>query len=58
MATPRPGEPFEPGGTLTTDPWWRPFGGTIDRHWHTATPAGPEAKQSATPAELDLASER
>ncbi|MGQ4435846.1 MULTISPECIES: MBL fold metallo-hydrolase [unclassified Streptomyces] len=58
VATPRPGEPFEPGGVLTTDPWWRPFGGTIDRHWHTATPAGPEAKQSAPPAELDLASER
>ncbi|MGW3306908.1 MBL fold metallo-hydrolase [Streptomyces sp. NPDC001073] len=58
VATPRPGEPFEPSGTLTTDPWWRPFGGTIDRHWHTATPAGSEAKQSATPAELDLASER
>ncbi|MFJ8134931.1 MBL fold metallo-hydrolase [Streptomyces sp. NPDC096013] len=58
VATPTPGEPFEPGGTLATDPWWRPFGGTIDRHWHTATPAEPEAKQPAPPAELDLASER
>ncbi|WP_406119859.1 MBL fold metallo-hydrolase [Streptomyces sp. NBC_00989] len=60
VATPRPGEPFEPGGDLTTDPWWRPFGGTIDHHWRTPKPVEtePESKQPAAPAELDLANER
>jgi len=23
MATPRPGEPFEPGAVPVVDPWWR-----------------------------------
>nr|WSY50067.1 MBL fold metallo-hydrolase [Streptomyces sp. NBC_00886] len=58
VATPRPGEPFEPGGDLATDPWWRPFGGTIAHHWQTPKPVEPESKPAATPAELDLANER
>ncbi|WP_405865655.1 MBL fold metallo-hydrolase [Streptomyces sp. NBC_01515] len=61
VATPRPGEPFEPGGELTTDPWWRPFGGTIDHPWRTPKPVETEAtepKPTTAPAELDLANER
>ncbi|WP_043671403.1 MBL fold metallo-hydrolase [Streptomyces xylophagus] len=58
VATPRPGEPFEPGGELTTNPWWRPFGGTIAHHWQQPKPVGTEPKPTATPAELDLANER
>ncbi|MFJ5303527.1 MBL fold metallo-hydrolase [Streptomyces sp. NPDC088350] len=58
VVTPRPGEPFEPGGDPVTDPWWRPFGGTIDQHWRTPKPVGTEPNPAATPAELDLANER
>lgn len=58
VATPRPGEPFEPGGELTTNPWWRPFGGTIAHHWQQPKPVGTEPKPTETPAELDLANER
>ncbi|WP_416959639.1 MBL fold metallo-hydrolase [Streptomyces sp. Agncl-13] len=58
VATPRPGEPFEPGGDLTTDPWWRPFGGTIDHPWRTPKPVETEPKPTTAPAELDLANER
>ncbi|MEV8540290.1 MBL fold metallo-hydrolase [Streptomyces sp. NPDC051572] len=58
VATPRPGEPFEPGGDLTTDPWWRPFGGTIDHPWRTPKPVETEQKPTTAPAELDLANER
>ena len=58
VATPRPGEPFEPGGDLTTDPWWRPFGGTIDHPWRTPKPVEAEPKPTTAPAELDLANER
>ncbi|MEV0481823.1 MBL fold metallo-hydrolase [Streptomyces sp. NPDC050508] len=56
VATPRPGEPFEPGGDLTTDRWWQPFGGTLTHPWRSPEPVEP--KPTATPAELDLASER
>ncbi|WP_327399826.1 MBL fold metallo-hydrolase [Streptomyces sp. NBC_01288] len=58
VATPRPGEPFEPGGDLATDPWWRPFGGTIDHPWRTPKPVETEPKPTTAPAELDLANER
>ncbi|MFJ9241681.1 MBL fold metallo-hydrolase [Streptomyces sp. NPDC101776] len=58
VATPTPGEPFEPGGDLTTTAWWRPFGGTITRHWTTPEPVATEPNPAATPAELDLANER
>ncbi|MFD4560606.1 MBL fold metallo-hydrolase [Streptomyces sp. NPDC058469] len=58
VATPRPGEPFEPGGDLTTGPWWRPFGGTIAHHWQTPKPVETEPKPTTAPAELDLANER
>ncbi|WLW50668.1 MBL fold metallo-hydrolase [Streptomyces sp. YU58] len=68
VASPRPGEPFEPAGELPTDRWWNGVSAPIDRPWHrpekpapaaTATPAtattGPAAAQSRD--ELDLAGE-
>ncbi|SEE82109.1 L-ascorbate metabolism protein UlaG, beta-lactamase superfamily [Streptomyces sp. 3213] len=55
VATPRPGEPFEPGAELTTDRWWLPYAGTLARPWRGAEP---EPKAAATQAELDLANER
>ncbi|MEW1825264.1 MBL fold metallo-hydrolase [Streptomyces sp. NPDC088196] len=58
VATPTPGEPFEPGGELTTSPWWRPFGGTIGHPWRTPKPVETEPKPTTAPAELDLANER
>ncbi|WP_405989422.1 MBL fold metallo-hydrolase [Streptomyces sp. NBC_00986] len=58
VATPRPGEPFEPGGEPVTDPWWRPFGGTIDHPWRTPNPVETEPKPTTAPAELDLANGR
>ncbi|MFF5301927.1 MBL fold metallo-hydrolase [Streptomyces sp. NPDC013161] len=58
VATPTPGEPFEPGGALTTDRWWRPFGGAIDHPWRTPKPVETEPRPTAAPAELDLANER
>ncbi|MFG2776318.1 MBL fold metallo-hydrolase [Streptomyces prunicolor] len=58
VATPRPGEPFEPGGDLTTAPWWRPFGGTFAHHWQTPQPVATEPEPTPAPAELDLANER
>jgi L-ascorbate metabolism protein UlaG (beta-lactamase superfamily) len=62
VATPRPGEPFEPGAELTTDRWWLPYGGALARPWRGAEPVGaesePEPKAAATQAELDLANER
>jgi hypothetical protein len=58
VATPRPGEPFEPGGDLVTNPWWRSFGGTFAHHWRTPKPIGTEPKPTTTPVELDLANER
>ena len=58
VATPRPGEPFEPSGDLTTTPWWRPFGGTFAHHWRTPEPVATEPKPTTAPAELDLANER
>lgn len=58
VATPRPGEPFEPSGDLTTTPWWRPFGGTFAHHWRTPEPVATEPEPTPAPAELDLANER
>jgi L-ascorbate metabolism protein UlaG (beta-lactamase superfamily) len=58
VATPTPGEPFEPGGELTTGPWWRPFGGTIAHPWRTPKPVETEPKPTTAPVELDLANER
>lgn len=58
VATPRPGEPFEPGADLATDRWWQPFGGTIAHPWRSPKPVETEPNPVATPAELDLANER
>ncbi|MFJ8311608.1 MULTISPECIES: MBL fold metallo-hydrolase [unclassified Streptomyces] len=56
LATPRPGEPFEPAGALPTDPWWRAVTGPIAHHWRRPMPGLAEPRTS--PAELDLAGER
>ncbi|MFD6420153.1 MBL fold metallo-hydrolase [Streptomyces sp. NPDC060194] len=33
LALPRPGEPFEPGGQLPAEPWWRPVAGRLAHPW-------------------------
>jgi L-ascorbate metabolism protein UlaG (beta-lactamase superfamily) len=33
VASPRPGEPFEPAGQLPTDPWWRAVSHPIAHPW-------------------------
>ncbi|OKH95398.1 MBL fold metallo-hydrolase [Streptomyces uncialis] len=33
VASPRPGEPFEPAGRLPSDPWWRELSTPIARPW-------------------------
>ncbi|KUN80874.1 MBL fold metallo-hydrolase [Streptomyces griseoruber] len=38
VATPRPGEPFEPAGELPTDAWWAAVSRPIARPWRTAAP--------------------
>ncbi|MFI8100471.1 MBL fold metallo-hydrolase [Streptomyces sp. NPDC086023] len=53
VASPRPGEPFEPAGTLPVDPWWRP----IAHPWRRpkvvdVAPSEPQV------GDLDLAGER
>ncbi|MEU6159918.1 MBL fold metallo-hydrolase [Streptomyces sp. NPDC047130] len=41
IAFPVPGQPFEPGGELPTDPWWRAVSAPIARPWRrrVAAPA-------------------
>ncbi|MFI9611536.1 MBL fold metallo-hydrolase [Streptomyces sp. NPDC052023] len=55
VALPRPGEPFEPGGTLPVAPWWRSVTAPVARHW-LRTPA-PGATPSAE-GDLDFAGDR
>lgn len=45
VAFPRPGAPFEPGGDLPTDPWWRPLTRPVPRTWKTGTPPRSEDPQ-------------
>ncbi|MCM2580405.1 MBL fold metallo-hydrolase [Streptomyces meridianus] len=56
VATPKPGEPFEPSGTLPTDPWWRAAAEPGARR-----PGSRAVVAGAAPApreSLDLAGER
>ncbi|MET7290192.1 MBL fold metallo-hydrolase [Streptomyces sp. NPDC005573] len=38
VASPRPGQPFEPAGQLPTDPWWQSVSGPIPRPWREPRP--------------------
>lgn len=55
VASPRPGEPFEPSGKLPADPWWRGVSAPIARPWRR--PKGQTQAQAAQD-DLDLAGER
>ncbi|MFJ6656238.1 MBL fold metallo-hydrolase [Streptomyces sp. NPDC091377] len=52
-AFPRPGEPFEPTGTLPAERWWQPVSTPIDHPWRTTGGTAPEPR-----GDLDLAGER
>ncbi|MFC4507490.1 MULTISPECIES: MBL fold metallo-hydrolase [Streptomyces] len=56
VALPRPGEPFEPGGVLPTDAWWRAVSGPVTRSWRR--PQGPDLTPEVTRVDVDLAGER
>ncbi|MFE7129862.1 MBL fold metallo-hydrolase [Streptomyces sp. NPDC057638] len=46
VASPRPGEPFEPAGSLPTDPWWRAVAQPITRPWRKpGAPLNPAAEE-------------
>ncbi len=55
VAFPRPGAPFEPGGELPTEPWWRPLTRPVPRVWNTGAPPRNEETPSG---DLDLAGDR
>ncbi|MGW5336260.1 MBL fold metallo-hydrolase [Streptomyces bauhiniae] len=38
VASPRPGEPFEPDGRVPSDAWWRSVSGPIAHTWDTEEP--------------------
>ncbi|MCK8678080.1 MBL fold metallo-hydrolase [Streptomyces lichenis] len=56
VASPRPGEPFEPAGTVPREPWWRAVSRSIERPWRGPQPA--EVPGEARGADLDPAGER
>ncbi|MFJ3582469.1 MBL fold metallo-hydrolase [Streptomyces sp. NPDC090127] len=60
VAAPRPGEPFEPSGTLPADPWWRAVSRPLDRAWRTPdrVAAAPAASAEQRGTDLDLAGDR
>ncbi|MBJ7903252.1 MBL fold metallo-hydrolase [Streptomyces sp. DSM 110735] len=53
VATPRPGEPFEPAGKIPTDPWWRSVSGPIARPWRRPEPVASAAGERS--GDLDFA---
>ncbi|MFE7711329.1 MBL fold metallo-hydrolase [Streptomyces sp. NPDC057486] len=55
VALPRPGEPFEPAGTLPTDPWWRAVSEPIAHPWRRSKGADTAPVHQE---EVDLAGER
>ncbi|MCB5179387.1 MBL fold metallo-hydrolase [Streptomyces antimicrobicus] len=57
IALPRPGEPFEPAGTLPVEPWWRPISSPIAHPWRRPASAD-GASHDARAADLDLAGDR
>ncbi|MEV1019656.1 MBL fold metallo-hydrolase [Streptomyces sp. NPDC050264] len=56
LATPRPGEPFEPSGELPAEAWWRGVTGPVARSWRRVAPTLTEG--GPAPTELDLAGDR
>lgn len=56
VAFPRPGAPFEPGGELPAEPWWRALSAPIPRPWRQARTA--ESVGGENKGDLDLAGER
>ena len=55
-AFPRPGESFEPGGTLPVDPWWRVVSTPLAHPWRGPAPV--EVAASSPRGDLDLAGGR
>ncbi|MFM9371221.1 MBL fold metallo-hydrolase [Streptomyces sp. Da 82-17] len=57
VASPRPGEPFEPSGELPGEAWWRPVSAPIAQPWRLRSEAE-DVAVAATRGGLDLARER
>ncbi|GHA77284.1 MBL fold metallo-hydrolase [Streptomyces termitum] len=56
VALPRPGEPFEPAGTLPSTPWWRTNSTPLPTPWRRPEPV--ELSGPAPRRDLDLADGR
>ncbi|MFE7946741.1 MBL fold metallo-hydrolase [Streptomyces sp. NPDC057426] len=56
VAFPRPGAPFEPGGKLPAEPWWRAVAHPTAQPWRRPRPAEGVAEPRSD--DLDLAGER
>ncbi|MFI6105397.1 MBL fold metallo-hydrolase [Streptomyces sp. NPDC051310] len=56
VAFPRPGQPFEPGGKLPSDAWWRGVSHPIAHPWRRPQPV--EGPAGAPRHDLDLAGDR
>ncbi|MFE9570375.1 MBL fold metallo-hydrolase [Streptomyces sp. NPDC006692] len=57
VATPRPGEPFEPAGVVPADPWWRAVSAPIAHPWRSPVRVL-TTRATAPETELDLAGDR
>ncbi|MER6673988.1 MBL fold metallo-hydrolase [Streptomyces sp. NPDC000983] len=55
-AFPRPGEPFEPAGTLPVQPWWRAVSAPLARPWQRPEPVA--SPDGGARGDLDLAGDR
>ncbi|MGC0328425.1 L-ascorbate metabolism protein UlaG (beta-lactamase superfamily) [Streptomyces sp. SAI-170] len=56
VAFPRPGEPFEPGGKLPAEPWWRAVSAPVPHLWRR--PGTVEVTGETPRGDLDLAGDR
>ncbi|MFD8808733.1 MBL fold metallo-hydrolase [Streptomyces sp. NPDC059597] len=54
VASPRPGEPFEPAGQLPADPWWRSVSHPIAHPWRQPRPVASAAAEERSD-DLDYA---
>ncbi|MFF7382066.1 MBL fold metallo-hydrolase [Streptomyces griseoluteus] len=54
VASPRPGEPFEPAGRVPSDAWWRSVSGPIARTWPRPRTVASAAAQEQS-GDLDFA---
>ncbi|MGW3111761.1 MBL fold metallo-hydrolase [Streptomyces sp. NPDC001091] len=55
IASPRPGEPFEPAGRVPSDPWWRSVSGPITHPWRRSPAAVSAAAGEERSEGLDFA---